>query len=91
MSTMKVSRKGWVVIPKAIRERHGIKPGDFVHIVDYGGIAIIPATSEPQRKLRGLLKDGPSLTHDLLQERERERAIEERKINRRVSPTEADA
>ncbi len=91
MSTMKVSRKGWVVIPKAIRERHGIKPGDLVQIVDYGGITIIPATSEPARRLRGLLKDGPSLTQALLEDRQKEREIEERKMNRWISPTEADA
>jgi hypothetical protein len=43
------------------------------------------------RKLRGLLKDGPSLTHALLEERQKEREVEERKMNRRIGPAEADA
>ncbi len=83
MSTAKVSRKGWVVIPRDIRERHGIRPGDRVHIVDYAGrIAIVPELKNPIRQARGLLTGGPSLTEALLEERRREQKREERKIQR---------
>ena len=40
MSIMKVSKKGWVVIPKDIRQRHGIRPGDRVQII-INGISVI--------------------------------------------------
>lgn len=86
MSTVKVSRKGWVVIPQDIRERHGIRPGDRVHIVDYAGsIAIIPVLKDAIRQARGLLKDRPSLTEALLEERRRELQREDGKIQRRTA------
>lgn len=78
MPTAKVSKKGWVVIPREIRERNGIQPGDQVHIIDYAGrIAIIPAMEDPVRTSRGLFKNDPSLSKDLLAERQRERVREE--------------
>ncbi len=90
VSTVKVSKKGWVVIPRDIRERHGIRPGDRVHIVDYAGrIAIVPALKEPIRQGRGLLKGGPSLTEALLEERRRELEREQRKIQRRTKSEHA--
>ena len=79
MSIMKVSKKGWVVIPKDIRQRHGIRPGDRVQIIDLAGrIAIIPATKDPVAAARGMLKGGPSLTKALLEERRWELEQEER-------------
>ena len=81
VATVKVSRKGWVVIPREIRERYGIRPGDRVHIVDYAGrIAIVPGLKDPIRQGRGLLKGRPSLTEALLEERRRELEREESKI-----------
>ena len=78
MHTVTVSTKGWVVIPKAIRERHGLKKGSRVQVVDYGQIlAIVPLPDDPIEALHGMLMDGPSLTDDLLEERARERAREE--------------
>ncbi|MHA1263546.1 MAG: AbrB/MazE/SpoVT family DNA-binding domain-containing protein, partial [Candidatus Freyarchaeota archaeon] len=32
-----VSGKGWVVIPKEIREKYRLRKGDRVLFVDYGG------------------------------------------------------
>jgi AbrB family looped-hinge helix DNA binding protein len=83
MATVTVSKKGWVVIPREIRERYGISPGDKVHIVDYAGrIGIIPAMKDPIREARGMLKGGPSLTEALLEERRREMDREERDVQR---------
>jgi AbrB family looped-hinge helix DNA binding protein len=83
MATVTVSKKGWVVIPKEIRERYGIKPGDRVQFVDYAGrIAFIPALKDPVREMRGLLKGYPSLTRALLDERRREHEREDRKLER---------
>ncbi|MFA5787590.1 MAG: AbrB/MazE/SpoVT family DNA-binding domain-containing protein [Actinomycetota bacterium] len=64
---VKVSKKGWVVIPREIRKRHGIRPGDSVQVIDYAGrIAIIPALKDPAREARGMLKAGTSLPQALL-------------------------
>jgi len=81
MAATKVSRKGWVVIPRDIRERHGIRPGDRVQIVDFGGtIAIIPIPEDPIASGRGLLKGGPSMTEGLLADRRWELEREERDL-----------
>ncbi len=80
MPTVTVSAKGWIVIPKDIRERHGIRKGDKVHVTDLGGqIAIIPATKEdPIERGLGMLKGGPSMTEGLLEDRREELEREER-------------
>jgi AbrB family looped-hinge helix DNA binding protein len=81
MSVVKVSKKGWVVIPRDIRQRHGIRPGDRVHVIDYAGrIAIIPASDDPIATGRGMLKGGPSMTKALLEERRWELEREERDL-----------
>jgi len=75
---MTVSTKGWVVIPKALRDKHGIKEGTQVQIMEYGEVlALVPLPEDPIRALQGMLADGSSLTADLLAERARERASEE--------------
>jgi AbrB family looped-hinge helix DNA binding protein len=78
MHTTTVSAKGWVVIPKPIREKHGLKKGSRVQVLDYGEIlAIVPLPDDPVEALHGMFEGGPSLTRELLAERERERAREE--------------
>ena len=74
MPTVIVSAKGWIVIPKEIRERHGLRKGDKVHVSDLGGhISIIPATKgDPIEHAYGMFKDGPSLTEGLLKDRREE-------------------
>lgn len=79
MHTATVSAKGWVVIPKSIREKHGLKKGSRVQVLDYGQIlAIVPLPDDPIEALHGMFEGGPSLTRELLTEREMERAREER-------------
>ena len=77
MYTAKVSTKGWVVIPKDLREKYGLKQGMRVKIVDYGDLlALVPLPDDPVEALHGMLEGGPSMTADLLAERARERARE---------------
>jgi AbrB family looped-hinge helix DNA binding protein len=79
MYTAIVSAKGWVVIPKAIREKHGLTKGSCVQVVDYGQIlALVPLPADPVEALHGMFEAGPSLTTDLLAERAHERHREER-------------
>jgi len=75
--TLKISQKGWVVIPADLRKKYDLKPGDEVHVVDYGGVlSLIPTSEDPLEYAAGMLKGESSLTQALLEERERERARE---------------
>lgn len=54
METVTVSSKYQVVIPRSVRERLGIRPGQQVQVIPYGDrIEVIPV--RPARELRGLL------------------------------------
>jgi AbrB family looped-hinge helix DNA binding protein len=76
-----MSSKGWIVIPADLRKKYGLKPGDAVHVIDYGGVLmLVPALGDPIRQGLGLLAGGPSLTEDLLEERRRDLEAEERKF-----------
>ena len=55
MTTLTLSPKYQVVIPKAVRERHALSPGDKIAVFDVNGrIELIPV--RPVKTLRGLLK-----------------------------------
>lgn len=78
MYTATVSAKGWVVIPKDLRERFGLHKGTRVQIVaDGDSLSIIPVPEDPVEALRGVLAGGTSLTQDLLTEHARERSRED--------------
>ena len=75
--TVKMSTKGWIVIPAALRKKYGLEPGADLHVVDYGGVlSIIPVSEDPIKTGAGMLKDTDSLTEAIVdehcQERERE-------------------
>jgi AbrB family looped-hinge helix DNA binding protein len=66
MNTSTLSEKGWVVIPQELRERYGLKKGDRVHVIDYGGvISIVPASEAPIKTSVGMLKGKTSLDKEL--------------------------
>jgi AbrB family looped-hinge helix DNA binding protein len=55
VETVTISPKFQVVIPKSIRERLGLAPGQKVQAIAYGDrIELIPV--QPARRLRGFLK-----------------------------------
>ena len=75
MNTSTVSAKGWVVIPKELRERFGLKKGDKVHFVEYGGtIAVVPVSKDAIKESAGMLKGDQSLTAALLESRQEDSA-----------------
>lgn len=80
--TYKVGPKGQVVLPKAVRERLGIRPGDEVEVSDDGEqVAIRKAT--PGRSPRGILAvphDPQPLTRSLEIEHRWEIARDEMRI-----------
>jgi AbrB family looped-hinge helix DNA binding protein len=74
---VRLSQKGWVVIPAALREKYGLKPGSDVQVVDYGGVlALVPVLKDPIQDGAGLVKGPDSLAQAIVeehcQERERE-------------------
>ena len=73
MNTSTLSKKGWVVIPQELRKRYGLKKGDRVHIIDYGGvISIVPASDDPIKHSFGMLKGKGSLTEGLMKSRKQD-------------------
>lgn len=55
MTTITVSSKFQIVIPRIIREALGIKPGEKLHAIEYRGrIELVPV--KPVRASRGSLK-----------------------------------
>jgi AbrB family looped-hinge helix DNA binding protein len=86
----KVSQKGWVVIPKHIRDLMELRAGDEVRLILLPDGGSQPALrvikiSKDVRALRGKYRGKPgepSWTETLLEERRRDLELEERKINR---------
>ncbi|HET7269952.1 MAG TPA: AbrB/MazE/SpoVT family DNA-binding domain-containing protein [Rubrobacter sp.] len=69
METVKVSTKYQVVIPKAVREAAGIRPGQKMAVLRYRGrIELIPL--RPVGEMRGLLRG-----LDTTIEREKDRTV----------------
>lgn len=70
MNTSTLSEKGLIVIPRDLRKRYGLKKGDKLHVIDYGGvISIIPASRTPIKHTMGMLKGKTSLVKELLKSR----------------------
>jgi AbrB family looped-hinge helix DNA binding protein len=87
--THKVGTKGQVVIPKAIRDEIGIRPGDEVTFEPNGfEVRVRRVEDDPERRaadikdLRGIWADTGGGTKELVEERRRERELEERKAQR---------
>jgi len=73
MTVVQVSPKGQVLIPKAIREKYGVKPGSNVHIIEEpDSIIIKPAPKDPIASACGFLEGDFSLTDDLIEEHRKE-------------------
>jgi AbrB family looped-hinge helix DNA binding protein len=78
MHTMVVSAKGWVVIPKDLRAKYGLRRGTRVQVVEHDqALTLVPVPDDPVEVLHGMLAAGPSLTADLLEEHRREQREEE--------------
>ncbi len=64
----KVSEKGQVTVPKPLRERLGIRPGDELEVVDEGGkIVMSKSADDPVSAVYGILDSGLS-TDEILEE-----------------------
>ena len=75
MNTSILSEKGSVVIPQELRERYGLKKGDMVHVIDYGGvISIVPVSEIPTKDAAGMLRGKTSLVGALIKARREDAA-----------------
>lgn len=75
MESVKVLNKGQIVIPASLRKKYAIKPGNRIHIFEYGRlIYIIPHADDPVSEARACLPAHPSLSEELLTDRKRERS-----------------
>ena len=67
--TIKISQKGWVVIPAKLRKKYNLHPGKDVHIVDYGGVlSFVPVDADPIEHAAGMLAGESSLVQALITE-----------------------
>ena len=76
VTTTKLSSKGQVVIPKEMRDRYGIEPGDevsFWDCEDHVALRVVRDTESLKGRFRGL-----GLSEDLEAERRAERQREDR-------------
>jgi len=56
----KVSEKGQITVPKQLRDRLGIRPGDELDVVDKGGTIVLSkaASDDPVSAVYGILDTG---------------------------------
>ena len=87
---VRVSPKGWITIPRRLREKYGLRPGTGVRFIEYAGaLIIVPIPEDAISEARGILRrwGGPeSWTQALLEERGEERKREKEKGERWVRP-----
>lgn len=73
MSMVRASSRYQIAIPKRVREKLHIKPGQRLAVTERNGsIVLTPVPDDPIAFLRGAIKGGPSLTEELLHERARD-------------------
>jgi AbrB family looped-hinge helix DNA binding protein len=72
MELVKLSSKGQLVIPKAVRVQLGIQPNKFVLLEVEKNRAVIRAVPDVRKSLKGLLKGKPSMGEALITEHREE-------------------
>jgi len=76
--TVKMGPKGQVVIPKRVRERLGLKPGDEVVVEAVDGEARVRRLDD-EVPLRGMFAGGPDVLADLEAEHREELERDDRR------------
>lgn len=82
MAIVKVSTKGQVVIPAALRRRFNVRAGTRVQVVaGEGRIVILPSMKDPIKEAMGMFKGKESLVETLLEMRRQDKAHEDRLLS----------
>ena len=55
MNTVKLSTKYQLVVPRAVRDRLGLRPGTKLTVLDKGGVVFL-VPERPMRSYRGIAK-----------------------------------
>ena len=85
MHRMSVTQKGQLVIPKELREKHGIRPNSEVIVTEVGDhIAIFPAP-DPLRQGRGMLRFDRPVAELIREARAEEMRFDKKRIKRPTS------
>ncbi len=80
MPTAKMSSKGWLVIPAELRRKYGLEAGQYIRVIDYGGVlSLVPEREDPIEDGMGSLKGGSSLVQALIEFRALERVREKKR------------
>ena len=73
MVIVRPSSKYQIAIPKRVRTKLGIKPGQPLRMIEKdNGFEVLTLPKDPVKYLRGILKGKTSMTEELLQERARD-------------------
>jgi AbrB family looped-hinge helix DNA binding protein len=80
MPIAKISSKGWLVIPADLRKKYNLESGQYIRVVDYGGVlSLVPELKDPIEEGMGSLRRGSSLAHALLESRRQDKKREDKK------------
>lgn len=81
-ATSKVTSKGQIVIPKKIREKYGIHTSTLIRWIEKReGILMVPDSEDSIVAARGML-EGSGVLKAYMQEKEKEKKMEERAFGR---------
>lgn len=78
--TMKLGPKGQVVIPKEIRDRLGLRPGDHVHVEQQGREVMVSKAVTVDQLVGSLPPSEIDPLDVLMAERRRDREREDRRV-----------
>lgn len=85
---VRLSSKGQIVLPAAIRKKYGAAPGAEWVLVDMGDhVALVPRSKDPISEAYGMFRgeDDASVVDEFLCERRREEARIDARLGRSVS------
>ncbi len=83
MVTVRVSKKGQLVVPAEIRKRYGIGEGMEVELLDFGEeISLVPLPANPIKAAEGWLKSKRPVKEMLREARAEEEKFEKEKFKR---------
>jgi AbrB family looped-hinge helix DNA binding protein len=81
--TYRVGPKGQVVLPKALRDRHGIQPGDMVEVDDASGEIRVRKAMTQAEMAKELFGSLPPSDLDPLKELMKERRLDREREDRK--------
>jgi AbrB family looped-hinge helix DNA binding protein len=83
---IRVSSKGQIVLPAAIRKKYDVTPGAEWVLIDMGDhVALVPRSKDPINEVRGMIKgrEGVSEVDEFIRERREDQARSDAKFERR--------